>query len=255
MTSLPNHEAVKAGDGESRCRLSGPNWFTVTLDGDAAQVSILNDIGAFGQTALDVLAQVQAAKTITLAINSTGGDMSCALAVFDGLADRVAEALITGSCFSSAVILAAAAKEIQIEAGARMMVHPARRFVFGDEAELTGAAQSIAKFNARLRAVLAARTGQPAAVLEGWLDGRDHYFTAQEAVAAGLADEVFSAPVSVCFQTHGNRLKAAQDSPTADEALFNDFLRAFGRVHVRNRQRFTRDLCAWAVHNTIQDAD
>jgi len=231
-------------------RLPGPDWFTTSMDGDTAHVFIGNDIGAFRKTSLDLLAQVESAKAITLTIDSVGGDMACAFAVFDGLAGRVSEAVITGSCFSSAVVLALSAKRIRIDAGARIMVHPARQFVFGNESELAGAAQSVAKCNDRLRAVLIARTGQPADVVAGWLDGRDHYFTAAEALAAGLADEIFDAPVFGCFPAHANQPEAAQDWPTADETLFADFLRAFGSVQVRNREKFIRNFCAWAVRNT-----
>ena len=211
-----------------------------------AHVSIFDDIGIFGATADDLIAQIGNAQKLSLTINSRGGDSRTAWKVFDALADRQVECDIIGACYSSAIIIAQSAARIRVEQSARLMVHPARTWILADEIELFEAAKTMRATNGRLRELFALKTGQTAATVAGWMDGKDHYFSAPEAVAAGLAHDIFTLPPAQPIEPGA----PTPPGPTPDETLFFNFLRAFGPFHVQDLARFERGVASWIAYHT-----
>lgn len=251
--SQPLRELDCGGEAETRVLpvagfppISGVEWFSVNRDVTGAVVSIHGEIGIGNQTAEDLLEAVGPEGDVRFIIRSFGGDTDIALKIFYSLKDRVTVATVY-ECFSAAMIFACAAKTIRIQAGARMMVHRARRAVFGDQDQLALAIKHIQKCNQAYFKVLSRRC--PNAV--EWNDGKDHYFTASEALSAGLVDEIFELP-PVAFDKIGEPASAQEPGPTSDEQLFMNFFHAFGPVIVRNRHLFARSCGAWAFHNSTE---
>jgi ATP-dependent protease ClpP protease subunit len=223
--------------------LKPATWFTVDCAAPVAVVRIGNDIGTDGATAETLLTWLEGFASIELIIDSRGGDSNTALKLYNGLQGRVDICTVNNFCASAAVIVAMAAKKIRIEAGAKFMLHAPKSFVFQAAPGLREAANRLADISAKIKSILKDRTGRPDSVLDSWLDsGKDFYFTAQEGIDAGLADEIFTAPpVSPLDPAH-------YDNPT-DEAEFFRLLKTFPAVHVRDRAKFLRGVSAWLVHH------
>jgi len=231
-------------------QLAGLHWFSVSKRGDETRVSIHGEIGIGEETVEDLIQAVGPAGPITLNITSVGGDTRTALLIYMKLRQRIKLATIRGQCFSAAVDIALSASKIRIEKSARMMVHRARSAVFGDQDQIQNAANMVKSSNAFWGKIYLSRCPESA----DWFNGSDHYFSADEALACGLVDEVFEDPASA--QSPGpdaDPLPTAECyPPTPDESLFQDFLRAFGPITVCNRNNFIRNVAAWAAHNSTE---
>ena len=99
--------------------------------------------------------------------------------------------------------------------------------------------------------VYARRTGKPAAEVAPWFVNGDHWFTADEALAAGLVDEILPA---LAPRPAGASTLAqdATESPTEAETLALDLLRALGPLRVRDREAFGREVGAW-FQNSVRN--
>jgi ATP-dependent protease ClpP protease subunit len=231
----------------------GPDWFSVEIHGDTAHVKIFGEIGLHGQRAEDLLAQIANVENVNFTIlDCIGGCGLAALLLHDGLDGCTVTCDIIGRCFSAGILVALSAGQIRIAESARLMVHTPRAWLFADEAELTKAAEQIRLCKSRIRAMLMARLFHDlGSCVDHWLsDGQDHFFTAVQAKAIGLADEVFTLPAETNIKPTADTLPPRRE--TDDEILFRDFLRAFGRIEVFDRAGFIRNLNAWAVHNVTK---
>jgi ATP-dependent protease ClpP protease subunit len=70
------------------------------------------------------------------------------------------------------------------------MLHVPATAALGSSTRLRQEADALDALNSKCVALLSKRTGQPLKVCDGWLSGPDRWFTAQEAVANGLVDEI-----------------------------------------------------------------
>lgn len=130
---------------------------------------------------------------VLMRIDSTGGSLRDALELFDALMAsgvRVAT-LIDGEAASAAAMLALAGAKRSIVAHGRIMHHTCTFQLQGryGHAELAGIAREAASANRRIAEILKARTRLTDAAIVDVLT-RDVWFTAEEALAAGLVDEI-----------------------------------------------------------------
>lgn len=181
------------------------NWYSIQAKADApaADISIYDEIGLWGVTAKQFIADLKAldAKTIRLAINSPGGSVFDALAMYNALRQHPAaiEVTVMGVAASAASLVAMAGDKIIMPENAFMMIHNPLNFAYGNADELREMADVLDKIGASLVATYAARTGLAADEIktllaaETWLD-------AGEAVAKGFADELQPAlKVAACY--------------------------------------------------------
>ena len=132
-------------------------------------------------------------RDIQLYINSEGGDPSAMLAVYDTM--RHVRPDVATTCIGQAVGVAA----VMLAAGApgKRAVLPHARVVLhqpvgqgrGAIPDLIVQADELVRVRGDVEQILSAHTGQDAARLRTDTD-RDRFFTAQDAVAYGLADRV-----------------------------------------------------------------
>ncbi len=223
-----------AGMSASR-RLEVPAWFQVNRTGPGVVVNIGHEIGTNGVTAETLLAALEGVRNIELSIDSRGGDADCALKLYRGLKGRVELATITSRCYSAAVTVALAARNIRIEASAKIMLHPAKLFAYKDAPGLIQSAEYLTRLGNETKAIVKERTGQPGAIVDSWFNGhRDTYFNATAAIEAGLAGEIFTAPEPDPF--------ACRQETENDEAQFWHLLKSFESIRVRDRERFFRNV-------------
>lgn len=139
----------------------------------------------------DYVDAIRSAKgTITVRVNSGGGDLTAGFTLHDALlaADPArVEVLVTGACGSAATLVLAAADRRRVLEGSRVFVHQCSTCVWGTAAELRSAAIMLEKWIPRM-AKAYERICAPDLV-SAWLRSGDHFFGAQDAVSVGLATE------------------------------------------------------------------
>lgn len=150
------------------------SWF---MDTDAA--SIANQIKAID------------ADEITVRINSPGGSAFDGVAIMNALRAHEARIVVRvdGLAASAASVIAMAGDEIVMGPGSQMMIHEAWVFTEGDAGFLRSEADRLDKMSDSITSLYAKRAGGD---FDEWraLVAAETWFTADEAVTAGLADRV-----------------------------------------------------------------
>lgn len=127
---------------------------------------------------------------IRLHINSPGGEVFEGVTIRSLLAEHPARvvAVVDGVAASIASTIAVAADELVMAAGSSLMIHDAWGVCVGNAAAMTHLAGTLDKLSGQIAATYAAKGGTDT----DWraLMRDETWFTAEEALAAGLADSV-----------------------------------------------------------------
>lgn len=175
----------------------GHRWWSIsnkkTATG-ATSVSIYDEIGFYGVTAkgfVDDLKNVDG--DLDIHVNSPGGDVFDAIAIYNTLKNRSGIVAITidGAAFSAASFIAQAASPGHLVMGqsSRMMIHDGFAQGIGNAADMRKLANELDAASDSIAAIYATRTGKPVAY---WRDKMkdETWYSPEEAVADGLADRV-----------------------------------------------------------------
>lgn len=130
---------------------------------------------------------------VTLRINSPGGSVFGAQAMIAAMREHAQPitARIDSLAASAASVIAVEANAVEIAPGAKVMIHKAWGLEIGNADDMMATAALLEKIDGDLAASYASRAkGDAAAFLE--LMRAETWFTAEEAVAAGLADRVIT---------------------------------------------------------------
>ena len=134
---------------------------------------------------------------IHLYINCPGGSVSATLAIYDAM--QFMEAPVNTYCMGlaasgAAILLAAGSKGKRFALpNSKIMIHQPYGQVGGQVSDIEIQATEILKEHERLNQILASHTGQPIEMIAKETD-RDRYFSAEEAKAFGLVDDVLARP-------------------------------------------------------------
>ena len=134
-------------------------------------------------TALDV-------STLTVHVNSPGGAAWDGLTIMNALRSHQAEVhvIVDGLAASAASVIAMAGDRITMNRGATMMIHDASGGAWGNAQTLEETAEILHKLSDSYADVYAARAGGDRAQWRAAMQA-ETWYTAEEAVAAGLADD------------------------------------------------------------------
>ncbi|MCY0869810.1 MAG: ATP-dependent Clp endopeptidase proteolytic subunit ClpP [Firmicutes bacterium] len=139
------------------------------------------------------LASDDAKKDISLYINSPGGSVSAGLAIYDTMRHiepDVATICVGLAASMGAVLLTAGAKgKRSALQNSEILIHQPMGGREGQASDLKIAADHILRTRDRLNQILIDATGQPRERIERDTD-RDHFMSADEALAYGLIDQV-----------------------------------------------------------------
>lgn len=139
------------------------------------------------------LDQQNSKEDIKLYINSPGGVVSSALAIYDTMQYVRADVqtICVGLAASAASLLLAAGKKGKrfVLPNAEVMIHQVMGGTQGQASDIDIHAKHIIKTKVTLNQILAKHTGQKISKVENDTD-RDHFMSAQEAVKYGIADKV-----------------------------------------------------------------
>jgi len=134
-----------------------------------------------------------AAKEISVYINSPGGSVTAGLAIYDTMqfiTCDVATYCVGQAASMGAVLLAAGRKGKRFSLpNARIMIHQPWGGAEGKASDISIAAKEILRLKDRLNEILAVHTGKSVDVLSSDTE-RDYFMSAEEAKAYGLVDEV-----------------------------------------------------------------
>jgi ATP-dependent protease ClpP protease subunit len=145
-----------------------------------------------GVSAEAIVRQIRAMSgPINLRINSPGGDVFAARAIQAAMDAHDGEivAHVDGYAASAASLIAVAADRCMMASGAFMMIHKAWTISMGNADDMLSSAELLEKIDGTLAETYAAKAGGDASHFADLMRG-ETWFTAQEAVAGGLADEV-----------------------------------------------------------------
>jgi len=178
----------------SRFQNSRTDWYRIqNKAGQAPEIFIYDEIGYFGDTAKGFADALKAFDhgELTVHLNSPGGDIFDGLAIYQALKDHPAQVTVRvdGLAASIASVIAMAADKLIMAPKATMMIHDGWSVAAGNAGELRKLADLLDKQSDIIASVYADRSGQPA---DFWRDRmRDEtWYNAEEALAAGLIDEI-----------------------------------------------------------------
>lgn len=211
-------------------------WYQIRNSGGAsAEVMIYDEIdpwwGVSAATFAKDLAQISADQ-ITVRINSPGGDVYEAIALLNTLRGHRARivTMIDGLAASAASFVAMAGDEIVVCRNAELMIHDAWVYAGGNAEEMRKHADNLDRISDNIASIYAERAG---GTTEEWREvmRAETWFSATEALAAGLADRIEApsqtefAPAArfdlSTFNYAGRRAAPAPRTPSATEAEAN----------------------------------
>ena len=185
------------------------NWYSITNKGDAeCVIDIFDEIGMWGVSAKDFAEQLRGVgkiKSLTLNLDSPGGDCNDGLTIYDAIKASGASVTVNviglAASMASVIMLAADAGKIRIYENARVMIHRVTGGAFGNTDDLAAAAQLTKQFEDRIVSLYVARTGKDEAEIRDMMKAQlGTWFFGQEAVDAGFADSVISGVKAKAFK-------------------------------------------------------
>ena len=173
----------------------GKQWFRMeATGGDSADVYIYDVIDSYwGVNASEFVTELAAldVENINLYVNSPGGSVFDGTAIMNALRRHKAHvtATVDGLAASAASFIVQAADEVVMGFGAEMMIHEASAVCWGNAADMEETAKVLNQLSETIASVYAERAG---GTTEEWRTAMhaETWYTAEEAVAAGLADRV-----------------------------------------------------------------
>lgn len=159
-----------------------------------AEVMIYDEIGGWGISAADFVRDLATvtASNLTVRMNTPGGEIFDGIAIYNALKSHPAHVtcVVDGIAASiGSVILQAGDKRVMMP-HSTTMIHDGSGMCWGNAADMRELADLLDKLSNNIAGVYADRAG--AGTVEDWRAAMlaTSWYTAQEAVAAGLADEV-----------------------------------------------------------------
>lgn len=174
-------------------------------DKDSCTILLYGEIGDYAEVkASDFLTQIMDAertyKRIDIRINSVGGQVSTGIAIFNALKASKAEITIYIDCLaaSTASFIASCGRTVKMSRYARLMIHKPTGGVWGNADEIKDYMEQLTQIENTICDIYAQRTGLSLEEIRStYMDGKDHWLSADEAVRLGFADEVYDdLPVS-----------------------------------------------------------
>lgn len=144
-----------------------------------------------GYTANQIISALKASDTenITLRINSDGGEVFDAIAIYNYLKDKNVHVVIDGMCASAASVIAMSGKTITAKKGSMIMIHNPLTFAIGDSEYLRDQADILDKITASIAGIYSSRTGKSTEEIMSLMNA-ETWMTAEDALASGFVDEI-----------------------------------------------------------------
>lgn len=194
---------IKTARPVAKLRAGRNDWYRMSAkaDGVTAEVHIYDEIGYWGVTAQDFIRDLQLLDVgqIDVHLNTPGGDVFEGIAIYNALRQHPANIAVYVDSLAASIgsVIAMAGDKVIMAKYSTMMIHEASGVAIGANAqEMRTMADLLDKTSQNLAQVYADRSGTD---VEDWRDRMkaETWFSAEEAVEFGLADEVSTNNVKV----------------------------------------------------------
>lgn len=169
------------------------------LEGTTAVVRLYDPVDSYGEywgVSAKEFAQMLDAlpsniEEIRLHINSPGGEVFDGVAIVNALRSHDARvvAIVDGLAASAASFIAASADEVVMARNSQMMIHDAWGLCVGNADDMRELADMLDKVSDNIASIYAEKAGGTTAEWRAAM-ARESWYSAEEAVEAGLADSV-----------------------------------------------------------------
>ncbi len=176
-------------------------FFNILPGKEAACILLYGEISDYhGVSSADVAREIIEAEAqfgnIDVRINSIGGEVYAGIAIFNAF--RASKANITiyidGIAASIASVIAACGKPVKMSRYARLMIHRPSGGAYGNVDDIKVVERELNSLEETLCEMYATRCHKTKEDIRAeWFDGKDHWFTAAQALELGLIDEVYDA--------------------------------------------------------------
>lgn len=195
VRQIQAHTARVSRVGGMRAETTGPDGGSTS----SGELWLYGVVGGFwfGFDAESVASQLREldVDAITVRLHSPGGNAMDGIAISNLLRNHRAQVtvVVDGLAASAASVIALGGDEIVMSPGSQFMLHDASLLTYGNAAQLRSDADWIDKQSQNYAGIYAGRAGGAA---EEWRaamtadNGNGTWYTAEEAVSAGLADRV-----------------------------------------------------------------
>lgn len=207
------------------------HFFNMIPGKEAACILLYGDISDYdaansGDIARELIEAEAQCQQIDVRINSNGGSVFTGIAIFNAFRNSQADITIyiDGIAASIASVIAACGKPVKMSRYARLMIHSASGGAYGNAAELRSTIEQLESLEKTLCDIYAARCQKSSEEIKAeWFDGKDHWFTADQALELGLIDEIYDADpvpeessVEQVYAIFNNRLNKPQNENQMD---------------------------------------
>lgn len=173
------------------------DWFRIENsadDPDSTDIYVYESIGGwFGMWAEDFIYDLKQVATskINLRLNSPGGSVFDGIAIANALRSHPATVTVYVDSLAASIasVIALAGDRVVMMPQSQFMVHNASGAAYGDATEMTKMADLLDKQSLNIAKAYAEHTGGSLAEWQDYM-AAETWFSAEEAVAVGLADEV-----------------------------------------------------------------
>ncbi len=196
------------------------SWYAIRARAEGAEVSIYDEIGAYGVSAKSFLADIGALRDddpLTLRLNSPGGSVFDAVAIYNALKRHAGPVTvwIDGIAASAASYIAMAGDEVVMPENAFLMIHDPSGLVMGTAEDMRAMAEALDKIKGSLVAGYVVKSGGAEADIAA-LMAKETWLDAAEAVELGFADRL-AEPVRIAARFDVGRFRNAP--PALVEAI------------------------------------
>lgn len=221
------------------------DWYRIeNKAASKASVYIYDEIGYVGVSAQDFVRELNEvrASEIELHLDTPGGDVFDGIAIYNAIHDHPARVtvIVDSLAASAGSFIAQAGDHRVMNRGSQMMIHNAHSLMVGNSKDLREHADFLEKQSANIANIYAARSGKD---VDGWLAAMDAetWYMAEEAVEAGLADEVAGQA-------------AVKTGNTFDLSVFSHAGREYAPAPVVAEPEATEEIDWAAISNALKGA-
>jgi ATP-dependent protease ClpP protease subunit len=188
-----------------KVRIGVPERRGASNAASVTRVDVYDDIGdggwlGNGITAQDFVSQISGIKgDLDVHIQSCGGDCFDGIAIANAIRDHKGRVttVVDGIAASIASVIMQAGAERVVAPGSMVMIHDAFGGCVGDASEMSKMSQTLDKVSDNIASIYASRSGYGSP--QTWRDAMktETWYTAEEAVAAKLADQLGGAQAQI----------------------------------------------------------
>jgi len=185
--------------------LDKPNWYEIkSLSEDSAEIIIMDVIGWPFVDANELIRELSGMnqKTITVRINSPGGDCFDAFGIYNALQSHKSKIItrVEGIAASCASFILLAGKEVQAYQNAMVMLHEPWCCAVGNQHELMDMAGVLNKVNGNMIDIYAGHSNLGKREWKDMLEKGETWWTAKEAKEHNFIDSIIDGKsAKACF--------------------------------------------------------